>query len=74
MFFSKKGQLRKTGDEQLLHTFYEVKEALARKKAIVGKSVEPSEQVLYELALTEAKYFFLLKEAKKRNVSMKSLK
>lgn len=41
-----------------------------RQKQLIDNSVEPSSQVLYELKVAEAKYFFLLKEAKKRNIKM----
>jgi hypothetical protein len=41
-----------------------------RQKQLVDKSVEPSSQVLYELKIAEAKYFFLLKEAKNRNIKI----
>lgn len=74
MFFSRKGRLRKTGDEHLLETLQQVKETWNYQKDLVERSLEPSEQVLYELKLAEAKYLFLLKEAKIRKVTTGRLK
>ncbi|RBW67325.1 YaaL family protein [Bacillus taeanensis] len=73
MFF-RKGKLRKEGNERLLQTLEQLKFEWMNKKKFVEQSFEPSESVLHELRLAEAKYFFLLKEAKKRQVSGRSLK
>ncbi|MCK6255098.1 YaaL family protein [Fictibacillus sp. WQ 8-8] len=74
MFFSRKGRLRKAGDERLLETLQQVKSVWTHQKGLVERSVEPSEQVIYELKLAEAKYLFLLKEAKIRKVTTGRLK
>lgn len=71
MFFRKKGWLRKEYNEKLLLDLLELKEQWNRQKKIIEKSVEPSPEVLYELRLAESKYFFLLKEAKNRRVTLK---
>ncbi|MDQ0163936.1 YaaL family protein [Bacillus alveayuensis] len=71
MFFRKKGWLRKEYNEKLLLDLLELKEQWNRQKKIIEKSVEPSPEVLYELKLAESKYFFLLKEAKNRRVTLK---
>jgi len=42
----------------------DAKEDWVGQKNIVDKSIEPNEQVLYELKKAESRYFFLLKEAK----------
>ncbi|WP_369901561.1 YaaL family protein [Bacillus manliponensis] len=70
MFFQKKGKLRKEYDEQLVATLEQVKLDWMRQRRIVEQSVEPSEDVLCHLKLAEMKYFFLLKEAKRRPVKM----
>ncbi|CAM4408620.1 hypothetical protein BAMA_18570 [Bacillus manliponensis] len=70
MFFQKKGKLRKEYDEQLVATLEQVKLEWMRQRRIVEQSVEPSEDVLCHLKLAEMKYFFLLKEAKRRPVKM----
>jgi hypothetical protein len=71
VFFRKKGWLRKEYNEKLLLDLLELKEQWNRQKKIIEKSVEPSPEVLYELKLAESKYFFLLKEAKNRRVTLK---
>jgi hypothetical protein len=71
VFFRKKGWLRKEYNEKLLLDLLELKEQWNRQKKIIEKSVEPSPEVLYELRLAESKYFFLLKEAKNRRVTLK---
>jgi hypothetical protein len=70
MFFRRKGRLRREFDENLLDVLDCLKNEWARQKALVDKSVEPSLEVLAHLYLAEAKYFYVLKEAKKRSVKM----
>ncbi|MCM3720286.1 YaaL family protein [Fictibacillus phosphorivorans] len=74
MFFSRKGRLKRSGDQQLLQSLNELKAEWMHQKAMVERSVEPSEEVIFKLQLAESKYFFLLKEAKKRNVTTSRLK
>ncbi|MDQ0233569.1 YaaL family protein [Metabacillus malikii] len=66
----RKGWLRKHYDQQLLKELLEMKKEWNRQKQLVDKSFEPSEYILYDLKVAEAKYFFLLKEAKKRNIKV----
>ncbi|TLS35019.1 YaaL family protein [Pseudalkalibacillus caeni] len=68
MLFKRKGYLRKEADERLMATLEDLKIQWMRQKEIVAKSMEPPDTVLYQLKLAEAKYFFLLKEAKERRV------
>lgn len=70
MLFRRKGWLRNQYDQQLLQDLLTMKQEWNRQKQLVEKSVEPSSQVLYELKLAEVKYFFLLKEAKQRNIKI----
>jgi hypothetical protein len=70
MLFRRKGWLRSQYDQQLIQNLLNTKKEWNRQKQLVDKSVEPSSQVLYELKVAEAKYFFLLKEAKKRNIKI----
>ncbi|WLD93437.1 YaaL family protein [Alkalihalobacillus sp. AL-G] len=72
MFFNRKGRLRKEANERLLTTLETVRNEWLKKKELIENSVEPSEQVLYEVQLAKVKYFFLLKEAKARGVRMRS--
>jgi Protein of unknown function (DUF2508) len=70
MFFRRKGRLRREFDENLLGLLDSLKQEWTRQKNLVDKSVEPSLEVIAHLYLTEAKYFYVLKEAKKRPVKM----
>lgn len=67
MLFKRKGRIRKTEDERLVYHLEELKGIFMNRSELVSKSVDPSEDVLYKLRLDEAKYLFLLKEARIRN-------
>ncbi|WP_053217675.1 YaaL family protein [Virgibacillus senegalensis] len=56
-------------DEQLLDDIFHSKEEWKNIKSIIERSVEPSEYGIYELTVAEAKYFYLLREARVRKVS-----
>lgn len=71
MFFRKKGLLRKEFDEKLLKQISDAREKRMRQKMFLQKVFEPSDELINEARITEAKYFFLIKEAKNRNLSMK---
>ncbi|WP_221569317.1 YaaL family protein [Alkalihalobacillus sp. TS-13] len=72
MFFSRNGRLRKEANERLLNSIETIRTEWLTKKDLIENSVEPSEQVLYEVKLAKAKYFFLLREAKIRNIRTRS--
>jgi len=74
MFFRRKGSLRREYDEKLMELLEQQKNEWKRQEDIMGKSLEPSEDVICHFKITEAKYFYLLKEAKKRNVQVHKLK
>ncbi|MGP7819717.1 YaaL family protein [Niallia sp. 01092] len=71
MFFRRKGKLRKEFDEKLLVQFKHLKQDWLNEKTLLDKSFDPSDEVLCAARLTEAKYFFLFKEAKERNVTLR---
>jgi hypothetical protein len=71
MFFRRKGWLRKEFDEKLLSCMDEYKKDWQQQKALLEKSFDPSEEVICQTKLAEVKYFFLLKEAKQRNITLK---
>lgn len=71
MFFRKKGWLRKEYDEKLLDQLKELKDEWKNQKSLIEKSFDPSAEAISEAKLAEAKYFYLFKEAKKRNVSIR---
>ncbi|MBR0007814.1 MULTISPECIES: YaaL family protein [Bacillus] len=70
MGFLRKKTLRREFDEKLTEQLFKQKEEWNRQKKLVEKSLEPSAEVLYELKVAEAKYFFYLREAKQRNVKI----
>jgi hypothetical protein len=74
IFFRRKGWLKKSGDDELLYLMRDLMDGWQTRKSIVENSVEPSDQVEYELRLAKAKYFYLLKEAKIRDVRMGRIK
>ncbi|MFC7394577.1 YaaL family protein [Scopulibacillus cellulosilyticus] len=67
--FKRKKKLRKEINEQLLNTLTKCKNDWLRQKRIIEGSIEPSEEVIYQLRLSEAKYLFLLKEIRYLNLS-----
>ena len=71
MFFRRKGWLRKEYNEKLLKKLDEFKVEWQRQKSLLGKSFDPSEEVICQTKIAEIKYIFLLREAKERNVTLK---
>jgi hypothetical protein len=70
MFFRRKGWLRKEYNEKLLIQLEKLKHSRYQQKKLLEKCLDPSDDVILQLKLEEAKYFFLLKEAKKRQLSL----
>lgn len=68
MLFKKKGKLRKEFNQELITQLEIAKRDWMRQKNLIEKSVEPSDDILKELKVAETKYFFLLREAKRRKV------
>jgi len=71
MFFRRKGQLRKEYDERLITQITKFKEHWQREKQLLERSFDPSDEVICLTKVAEAKYIFLLKEAKHRNVTLR---
>ncbi|HZG59535.1 MAG TPA: YaaL family protein [Anoxybacillus sp.] len=71
MLWRRKGWLKKEFDEKLIEELETVKNEWLKQKNLIEKVVEPSEAVLVDLKIAEAKYFFLIKEAKRRRISIK---
>ncbi|MDC3417761.1 YaaL family protein [Aquibacillus salsiterrae] len=69
MLPGKKPQKKKHVDQQLLDEIFQLKDEWMSLKSIIDRSFEPSETGLHDLAVAEAKYFYLLREARKRKVS-----
>jgi hypothetical protein len=70
MFFRRKGRLRKEYDEKLLAQLNRYKTHWQQEKLLLEKSFDPSEEVICQTKIAEAKYIFLLREAKQRNVTI----
>ena len=70
MFFRRKGRLRKEYDEKLLAQLNRYKIHWQQEKQLLEKSFDPSEEVICQTKIAEAKYIFLLREAKQRNVTI----
>lgn len=68
--FKRKNRVKKSEDEKLLQTFIAARDDWAGKKKLLEKSIDPDPSVVYQLKLAEARYFFLLKEAKARGLSL----
>jgi hypothetical protein len=68
MFFHKKGWLRKEFDGRLLEQLGGLKNSWDNQRSLVERSFDPSRETISQAKLAEAKYFYLFKEAKRRNV------
>ncbi|UOY91395.1 YaaL family protein [Ectobacillus sp. JY-23] len=71
MIFRRKGHIRRQYDRKFIELLEELKQEWMRQKRIVEQSLEPSEEVLCHLQLAEVKYFYALREAKLRKVSLR---
>ncbi len=74
VFFRKKGKLRKEFDEKLVERLLDYKDIYLSQVELVNRSVDPPEDLLTHVKLSQVKYFFLLKEAKARNVLITKMK
>ncbi|MDX8045494.1 YaaL family protein [Gracilibacillus sp. S3-1-1] len=68
MFRSKKVK-RSDMDQELLNQLFHLKKEWVYLEDLLNRSIEPSESGQFDLAITKAKYFYLLREAKVRNLS-----
>lgn len=71
MLFRKKGWLRKEFDQSLLIKVNELKDSWFNQKQLVERSFEPSQEIISQAKIAEAKYFFLFKEVKYRNITIR---
>ncbi|NSL52322.1 YaaL family protein [Calidifontibacillus erzurumensis] len=69
MFFRRKGKLKKETDQKLWESLNQLKEEWMRNKILVEKSIDPNVKLINDLKITEAKYFYLVREAKIRNLT-----
>ncbi|WP_067840329.1 YaaL family protein [Amphibacillus sediminis] len=66
MGFRKK---RKVVEDALLEEILRLQSEWVKLKGIIERSVEPSEIGQFDLMIAEAKYFYLLREARYRNIN-----
>ncbi|WP_042453779.1 YaaL family protein [Neobacillus dielmonensis] len=71
MFFRRKGRLRNEFDEKVLLQLNQYKDKWHQEKSLLEKSLDPSEDVICQTKIAEAKYILLLKEAKYRKVNLR---
>ncbi len=71
MFFSKKGKLRNEYNENLLSLMTQAKKEWDQQKSLLDMSADYHAELDTECRINEAKYFFLFREAKKRQISIK---
>lgn len=70
MLFKKKGLIRKKENQRLIEHIEQQKHLLMNQKELVERSLDPSEEVVLNLKVTEAKFLFMLKEARIRKTNM----
>lgn len=68
MLFKKKQALRKEYDAALLSLMKKTKEQWEYAKKIEYSSIEKDDLLFAQTKLAEAKYFYLFKEARERNI------
>ncbi|WP_458411442.1 YaaL family protein [Schinkia sp. CFF1] len=69
MFFRRKGKLRRDTDQKLWDALNELKVEWMRNKELMEKSIDTNVQLLNDLKVSEAKYFYLVREAKIRRLT-----
>ncbi|UOR14004.1 YaaL family protein [Halobacillus amylolyticus] len=69
IIFNKKKTKRKEIDQQLLTDIQKLKYEWETLDNIIKHSIEPSEEGLLDLSLAKAKYFYMLREARHRNLN-----
>ncbi|SDC66698.1 Protein of unknown function [Pelagirhabdus alkalitolerans] len=65
--FNRKKKKREL-EQQLLTDIFKLQKDWMHIKTIIEKSVEPSDEGLYELKVAQAKYFYLLGEARRLGI------
>lgn len=68
MFFRKKS-IKKRENERLVYMVQQAKEELDCYEELMNQSIEPTLEAIAELKKKRAKYIFLLKEARHRQIN-----
>lgn len=69
MMFNNRKKIRTSKNRQLLNIFFEAEYEWKNMRSILESSIESKEEDDHLLQLLEARYIFLLKEAKERKLS-----
>ncbi|MGV3464105.1 MAG: YaaL family protein [Heyndrickxia sp.] len=69
--FGRKQKLREEYDQKLINLMSTARRDWIHQKSLVDMSFEYDEELNYYKLTAEAKYFFLFREAKKRNLRIK---
>lgn len=64
----KRRNLQKNTEQQLLQTIYNVQRDWKQLESIVEESIEPSEESIFQKKAAQAKFMFLLREARLLNI------
>ncbi|WP_100486534.1 YaaL family protein [Sporolactobacillus pectinivorans] len=72
MFGRKKGLLRKEITDSLLESLTRCKRDWMTKRDVIEPSIDPSEEVMYQLKLAETRYLFLLKEVRELKIHVEN--
>ncbi|MCQ6277496.1 YaaL family protein [Bacillus sp. V3B] len=70
MFFRRKGWLRAEFDEKLIEQINEAKKRWDHQNILYKKSFDPFGEMELQTKLARAKYLYLLREAKRRSLSV----
>ncbi|MFB4168722.1 YaaL family protein [Virgibacillus sp. JSM 102003] len=65
----KNKKLKRSIDEQLLDSIFTIEREWKQIQSIVEKSIDPTEAGFFRQNISEAKYLFLLREARRRKIS-----
>lgn len=65
----KRKRLQRETDRSLLDSIFVLESEWKQIQSIIDNSIEPMDESRYRLQLSQAKYMYLLKEAKRRNIN-----
>lgn len=71
MLFRRKGKLRREFDQKLLEDIETMKVNWFNHKSLIETSYDPSFDAISQAKLSELKYYYLFKEARKRKIKIK---
>ncbi|MEK4027422.1 MULTISPECIES: YaaL family protein [Bacillaceae] len=71
MFFRKKAKLHAAYNAELIQLLERSKQEWFKHRELLRLSFEPNEELAAQTKMYEARYFFLFREARKRNIRIK---